>query len=99
MSLPEADDYFISVPQSSFRTVLVNRVAIYIVVGVPGADLHYEETVVYNNDSIHPAYLIDYAADVDSSGVDNSDAVSSDVDNSDADNSDADFCIMSHEIY
>ncbi|KAF7374358.1 PARP catalytic domain-containing protein [Mycena sanguinolenta] len=34
------------------------------VVGVPGADLNYGETVVYSNDAIRPAYLIVYAADV-----------------------------------
>ncbi|KAJ6512673.1 hypothetical protein C8R45DRAFT_890477 [Mycena sanguinolenta] len=34
------------------------------VVGVPGADLNYAETVVYSNDAIRPAYLIIYAADV-----------------------------------
>ncbi|KAJ6507725.1 hypothetical protein C8R47DRAFT_966019, partial [Mycena vitilis] len=34
------------------------------VVGVPGADLNYGETVVYTNDAIRPAYLIIYAADV-----------------------------------
>ncbi|KAJ7234208.1 hypothetical protein B0H12DRAFT_1204777 [Mycena haematopus] len=34
------------------------------VVGVPGADLNYAETVVYANDAIRPAYLIVYAADV-----------------------------------
>ena len=28
--------------------------------GVPGADLNYEETVVYNNDAIRPGYLIVY---------------------------------------
>ncbi|KAJ7687675.1 hypothetical protein B0H14DRAFT_3533901 [Mycena olivaceomarginata] len=33
-------------------------------VGVPGADLNYGETVVYANDAIRPAYLIVYAADV-----------------------------------
>ncbi|KAJ7757695.1 hypothetical protein DFH07DRAFT_868089 [Mycena maculata] len=33
------------------------------VVGVPGADLNYGETVVYSNDAIRPAYLIIYAAD------------------------------------
>ncbi|KAF7341455.1 PARP catalytic domain-containing protein [Mycena venus] len=31
------------------------------VVGVPGASLNYEETVVYNNNAIRPAYLIVYA--------------------------------------
>ncbi|KAF8626115.1 hypothetical protein AX17_006610 [Amanita inopinata Kibby_2008] len=30
------------------------------VFGEPGADLNYEETVVYNNDAIRPAYLIVY---------------------------------------
>ncbi|KAJ6561846.1 hypothetical protein B0H19DRAFT_1142766 [Mycena capillaripes] len=34
------------------------------VVGVPGADLNYGETVVYTNDAIRPAYLIIYAADI-----------------------------------
>lgn len=34
------------------------------VVGVPGADLNYGETVVYSNDAIRPAYLVIYAADV-----------------------------------
>lgn len=28
--------------------------------GVPGVDLNYEETVVYNNDAIRPGYLIVY---------------------------------------
>ena len=28
--------------------------------GVPGEDLNYEETVVYNNDAIRPAFLIVY---------------------------------------
>lgn len=28
--------------------------------GVPGFDLNYEETVVYNNDAIRPAFLIVY---------------------------------------
>ena len=30
------------------------------VLGVPGEDLNYEETVVYNNDAIRPAYLLVY---------------------------------------
>lgn len=30
------------------------------VIGEPGADLNYEETVVYHNDAIRPAYLIIY---------------------------------------
>lgn len=30
------------------------------VLGVPGVDLNYEETVVYNNDAIRPAFLIVY---------------------------------------
>ncbi|KAF8630193.1 hypothetical protein AX15_003068 [Amanita polypyramis BW_CC] len=30
------------------------------VFGEPGADLNYEETVVYNNDAIRPAYLLIY---------------------------------------
>jgi len=30
------------------------------VLGVPGGDLNYEETVVYNNDAIRPAFLIVY---------------------------------------
>ena len=30
------------------------------VLGVPGEDLNYEETVVYNNDAIRPAFLIVY---------------------------------------
>ncbi|KAK7031153.1 hypothetical protein VNI00_013568 [Paramarasmius palmivorus] len=30
------------------------------VIGVPGADLNYEETVVYDNNAIHPAFLIAY---------------------------------------
>ncbi|KAK6996515.1 PARP catalytic domain-containing protein [Favolaschia claudopus] len=34
------------------------------VVGVPGADLNYGETVVYANDAIRPAYLIVYASNV-----------------------------------
>ncbi|KAF9492342.1 ADP-ribosylation [Pleurotus eryngii] len=31
------------------------------VVGLPGADLNYEETVVYDNDAIRPAFLIVYS--------------------------------------
>lgn len=31
------------------------------VFGEPGADLNYEETVVYSNDAVRPAYLIVYA--------------------------------------
>ena len=30
------------------------------VLGVPGEDLNYEETVVYNNDAVRPAFLIVY---------------------------------------
>ncbi|KAF9790464.1 ADP-ribosylation [Thelephora terrestris] len=30
------------------------------VLGVPGGDLNYEETVVYNNDAIRPAFLVVY---------------------------------------
>ena len=30
------------------------------VFGEPGGDLNYEETVVYNNDAIRPAYLVVY---------------------------------------
>jgi hypothetical protein len=30
------------------------------VVGEPGVDLNYEETVVYRNDAIRPAYLVVY---------------------------------------
>jgi hypothetical protein len=30
------------------------------ILGVPGEDLNYEETVVYNNDAIRPAFLIVY---------------------------------------
>ncbi|KAF7357340.1 PARP catalytic domain-containing protein [Mycena sanguinolenta] len=78
----KADDYFIGVPESPFRAVLVNRVVVgnpliqqynaeeitelpygyHSVAGVPGGDLNYEETVVYNNDAIRPAYLIVYSA-------------------------------------
>jgi hypothetical protein len=29
-------------------------------VGLPGVDLNYEETVVYRNDAIRPAYLVVY---------------------------------------
>jgi hypothetical protein len=28
--------------------------------GVPGGDLNYDETVVYNNEAIRPVYLITY---------------------------------------
>lgn len=28
--------------------------------GVPGGDLNYDETVVYKNEAIRPAYLITY---------------------------------------
>jgi len=31
------------------------------VVGVPGVDLNYEETVVYLDEAIRPAYLIIYS--------------------------------------
>lgn len=30
------------------------------VVGEPGGDLNYEETVVYNNDAIRPGYILVY---------------------------------------
>jgi hypothetical protein len=30
------------------------------VIGEPGVDLNYEETVVYSNDAIRPAYIIVY---------------------------------------
>jgi hypothetical protein len=30
--------------------------------GEPGGDLNYEETVVYRNDAIRPAYVIVYGA-------------------------------------
>lgn len=30
------------------------------VIGKPGGDLNYEETVVYNNDAVRPAFLIVY---------------------------------------
>ena len=30
------------------------------VIGEPGMDLNYEETVVYDNDAIRPAFLIVY---------------------------------------
>jgi hypothetical protein len=30
------------------------------VIGEPGSELNYEETVVYHNDAIRPAYLIIY---------------------------------------
>ncbi|KAF8176128.1 hypothetical protein K438DRAFT_1847013 [Mycena galopus ATCC 62051] len=80
----KADDYFVGVPDSPFRAVLVNRVVVgnpltrqynaeeltelpfgyHSVVGVPGADLNYGETVVYANDAIRPAYLIVYASDI-----------------------------------
>ncbi|KAF9259091.1 hypothetical protein L218DRAFT_875620, partial [Marasmius fiardii PR-910] len=29
-------------------------------ISVPGADLNYEETVVYDNNAIHPAFLVAY---------------------------------------
>lgn len=32
------------------------------VLGEPGGDLNYEETVVYNNAAIRPAYLIVYSS-------------------------------------
>ncbi|KAF9440535.1 ADP-ribosylation [Macrolepiota fuliginosa MF-IS2] len=35
------------------------------VIGEPGADLNYEETVVYNNDAIRPAFLIIYGEEVE----------------------------------
>jgi hypothetical protein len=31
------------------------------VIGEPGSELNYEETVVYHNDAIRPAYLIIYS--------------------------------------
>ncbi|OBZ66215.1 hypothetical protein A0H81_13795 [Grifola frondosa] len=34
------------------------------VIGVPGADLNYEETVVYSNDAIRPSYLVAYDSSV-----------------------------------
>ncbi|KAF9444459.1 ADP-ribosylation [Macrolepiota fuliginosa MF-IS2] len=34
------------------------------VIGEPGVDLKYEETVVYNNDAIRPAFLITYGEEV-----------------------------------
>jgi len=34
--------------------------AFHSVMGVPGADLNYDETVVYNNEAIRPIYLIAY---------------------------------------
>lgn len=40
---------FLSVSQYSFK-----------VIGEPGGDLNYEETVVYDNDAIRPAFLIVY---------------------------------------
>lgn len=30
------------------------------VMGIAGADLNYDETVVYNNEAIRPVYLITY---------------------------------------
>lgn len=30
------------------------------VVGEPGADLNYEETVVYSNDAVRPSFLLVY---------------------------------------
>lgn len=30
------------------------------VIGEPGVDLNYEETVVYTNDAIRPAYVVVY---------------------------------------
>ncbi|ESK86721.1 hypothetical protein Moror_15211 [Moniliophthora roreri MCA 2997] len=36
------------------------------VVGVPGADLNYEETVIYDDDAIHPAFLIAYTDSAES---------------------------------
>ena len=33
------------------------------VIGEPGEDLNYEETVVYDNDAIRPAFLIVYGED------------------------------------
>ncbi|KAF9444467.1 hypothetical protein P691DRAFT_778246 [Macrolepiota fuliginosa MF-IS2] len=35
------------------------------IVGEPGVDLKYEETVVYNNDAIRPAFLIIYGEEVE----------------------------------
>lgn len=34
------------------------------IIGEPGADLNYEETVVYNNDAIRPAFLVVYVDNV-----------------------------------
>lgn len=40
-------------------------VGCHSVIGEPGADLNYEETVVYNNDAIRPAFLIVYGEDLE----------------------------------
>jgi hypothetical protein len=32
------------------------------VIGEPGVDLNYEETVVYDNDAIRPAFLVVYGS-------------------------------------
>lgn len=42
------------------KAALLNSIQ---VVGEPGADLNYEETVVYDNDAIRPAFLIVYGED------------------------------------
>jgi hypothetical protein len=59
MSLPEADDYFIGVPESPFRAVLVNRV----VVGNPLTQQSNAEEITelpfgYHSVDIHPVFLL-----------------------------------------
>ncbi|KIK57330.1 hypothetical protein GYMLUDRAFT_203749 [Collybiopsis luxurians FD-317 M1] len=39
------------------------------VIGLPGVDLNYEETVVYRNDAIRPAYLVVYGPPVEPEGT------------------------------
>ena len=47
-------------PKIECEAALLNNIQ---VVGEPGVDLNYEETVVYDNDAIRPAFLIVYEED------------------------------------
>ena len=38
------------------------------VMGIPGRDLNYDETVVYNNEAIRPVYLITYGSQREKGG-------------------------------
>ena len=47
-------------PNLECEAALLNNLQ---VVGVPGEDLNYEETVIYDDDAIRPAFLIVYGED------------------------------------